>query len=165
MINEKCAKKFCCEDLSLIENYELAIADNTQTWVCHHILGEKFSRKYLIDNNLYKNRPACELRFLTTADHVSLHMTGKQLSEDTKNAIGAAISVALQGKPRSEAAKNAIAAWHNKRVRQYTKSGKIVKEWESAKIAALEFGISHSNICACCRGLRKSAGGYVWQYA
>ena len=36
MINEYCAKKFCCEDPSLIENYALAVADTTQTWDCHH---------------------------------------------------------------------------------------------------------------------------------
>ena len=40
MINERYARKFCCEDPSLIENYDLAIADTTQTWICHHILGE-----------------------------------------------------------------------------------------------------------------------------
>ena len=34
MINEYCAKKFCCEDLSLIENHALAVADTTQTWDC-----------------------------------------------------------------------------------------------------------------------------------
>ena len=31
-------KKFCSEDPSLIENYDLAIADETQTWECHHRL-------------------------------------------------------------------------------------------------------------------------------
>lgn len=35
MINEKNAKSFCKDDLSLIENYDLAIADTTQTWICH----------------------------------------------------------------------------------------------------------------------------------
>ena len=29
MINEYNAKRFCCEDLSLIENYALAIVDQT----------------------------------------------------------------------------------------------------------------------------------------
>lgn len=30
------AKLWCCEDISKIENYDKAIADKTQTWVCHH---------------------------------------------------------------------------------------------------------------------------------
>ena len=29
MINEFCAKKFCSEDISLVENYEKAINDTT----------------------------------------------------------------------------------------------------------------------------------------
>ena len=36
MINEYCAKKFCCEDISLIENYHIAIADKEKTWDIHH---------------------------------------------------------------------------------------------------------------------------------
>lgn len=77
MINEYCAEKFCCEDLSLIENYELAINDTTQIWHCHHKLGEQFSRKYLKEHNLYENRPACELKFMTESEHRSLHCKGK----------------------------------------------------------------------------------------
>lgn len=29
MINEDYAREYCCEDISLIENYEKAIADDT----------------------------------------------------------------------------------------------------------------------------------------
>ena len=36
MINEKRAKSYCKDDISLIENYDKAIADNTQVWHCHH---------------------------------------------------------------------------------------------------------------------------------
>ena len=98
-------KKFCCEDPSLIENYALAIADTTQTWICHHILGEQFSRKYLIDNNLYESRPANELRFMTHADHTRLHCKGVPLSEAHKQAI----SDALKGVPLSEAHKQKLS--------------------------------------------------------
>ena len=35
MISES-YKKYCCEDPSLIENYDKAIADTTQTWEIHH---------------------------------------------------------------------------------------------------------------------------------
>ena len=37
MINEKKVKRFCKEDISKIKNYDLAIADMTQTWDCHHM--------------------------------------------------------------------------------------------------------------------------------
>ena len=55
MINEGCAKKYCCEDLSLIENYELAINDQTQTWDCHH-RGEVLSCGRFSPNDLNKFR-------------------------------------------------------------------------------------------------------------
>lgn len=36
MISEKAVEKICCEDASKIENYDKAVADTTQIWICHH---------------------------------------------------------------------------------------------------------------------------------
>ena len=105
MINESKAKKFCGEDISLIENYALAIADQTQTWCCHHILGEQHSKQYLKENGLYLKRPASELRFVTKHEHNDLHLKGVPRSEATKQAI----SDAQKGVPKSEAHKQAIS--------------------------------------------------------
>ena len=143
MINEKYAKSYCCEELSLIENYDKAIADTTQTWICHHILGEQYDSKYLIDNNLYENRPASEFRFVTLAEHNSLH---------------------FKGVTKSEAHKKAIAEAKSKKILQFTKSGEFIKEWPSLNEAERELGINRGNICSCCNGKLKSAGGYVWEY-
>lgn len=79
---------YCCEDLSLIENYDKAIADSTQTWHCHHRL-EIQEDKVLTADQLklerrYYNRPATELIFLTNKEHISLHQSGKRLSKETK---------------------------------------------------------------------------------
>ena len=70
---------FCSEDIKLIENYEAAISDETQTWDCHHRreIDENKSRQQLKDEGLYFNRPANELIFLTKFDHRSLHFKGK----------------------------------------------------------------------------------------
>lgn len=67
-------------DESLIENYEKAIADETQTWVCHHrreLEPIKKTIEDLIAEGLYWNRPPEELIFLTNSDHCKLHSTGK----------------------------------------------------------------------------------------
>ena len=186
MINENCAKQYCCEDLSLIENYDLAINDPTQTWFCHHILGEQYSRQYLIDNNLYESRPANELRFVTHAEHDRLHKQGVPKSEATKQKMSdakkgvplseahkQAISDALTGVPRpdlkgvplSEEHKKAIGDANSKKILQYTKSGQFIREWPSATEAQRELGIAKSGISKCCKGKYKSAGGYVWKYA
>lgn len=78
MINERQARKFCKEDLSKIQNYDAAIADTTQTWDCHHMTETWWncSKKELIENECYYNRKACELIFLTRAEHNSLHKKG-----------------------------------------------------------------------------------------
>ena len=150
-------KKFCCEDPSLIENYALAIADMTQTWCCHHILGEQHSKQYLKENGLYLKRPACELRFMTHIEHDRLHRKGVPLSEEHKQKL----SDAHKGVPRSEATKQKLS----KKILQYTKSGEFIREWQSAYEAMRELGINRGNICACCKGKRPYAGGYVWRYA
>ena len=165
MICEYYAKKFCSEDLSLIENYELAINDTTQTWECHH-RGEvlpcgRFSRDDLKKFGLYYKRPAAELIFLTPFDHRQLHMKGVPLSEATKKAI----SDAKKGVPRSEATKKAISEALSKKILQFTKSGELINEWPSAMEASRQLGIAQPSICGCCNGKLKSAGGYVWEYA
>ena len=165
MINEYCAKSYCCEDLSLIENYALAIVDQTQTWDCHH-RGEilpcgRFKAKHLKKFGLYYNRPASELIFLPHDEHISLHQKGVPKSEETKQAI----SDAMTGVSKSEAHKKAIGEANSKKILQYTKSGEFIKEWSSMREVERELGIAHSSICKCCKGERKSAGGYVWKYA
>jgi hypothetical protein len=91
-------RKFCCEDYSLIENYDKAIADTVQTWHCHHRLethtsdGEKrlvpITRDELIAMNMYYNRPASELIFLTPSEHTTLHdVFFEYHTEETKEKI------------------------------------------------------------------------------
>lgn len=84
MINEKQAKKYCREDISLIENYDKAIADKTQVWDCHHRRETIYSKSDLIEIGEYYNRPACELIFLTPLEHHRLHHLGKHPSEETR---------------------------------------------------------------------------------
>ena len=77
MICEKNVRKYCCEDISLIENYYEAINSN-EMWVCHHRLeiqgDEKYSTRQLIEMRLYYERPANELIFLSKQQHASLHI-------------------------------------------------------------------------------------------
>ena len=98
MINEETIKRYCCEDISKIENYDLAVADKTQTWCCHHrmeliITGAVVdsTMQDLIDWDIYYNRPADELILLTKSEHNRLHCEGKpswnsgvKLSEEQK---------------------------------------------------------------------------------
>lgn len=188
MINEKYAKSYCCEELSLIENYELAIADTTQMWEIHHRRGTIYSKKDLKEIGEYYNRPAAELIFLTPTAHRLLHFKGVPrpdlkgvprgpMSEANKKAISEAkkgipfseahkkaLSDALKGHSVSEATKKAIAEAQSKKIMQLTKSGEFIKEWPSIREASRQLKINCGNICSCCNGIIKSAGGFIWKY-
>lgn len=79
MINKDCSK-YCCEDISKIENYSAAISDTEQTWHCHHRNefrdGVFVSKRTLEKEGLYYNRPAAELIFLPPIEHCALHNNG-----------------------------------------------------------------------------------------
>jgi hypothetical protein len=47
---------------------------------------------------------------------------------------------------------------------QYSKTGTIIEEWNSAKEAGEALKIKTTNITSCCRGEIKSAGGFIWKY-
>ena len=118
MINIYVAQGYCKDDISLIENYDKAIADDTQTWHCHHRRETIFSKKDLIEIGEYYNRPACELIFLTPTEHHKLHKIGKHISEETRKKM----SEANKGKPHSEETKRKMsearkAYWERKRNR------------------------------------------------
>lgn len=150
MINENSAKCYCSEDISLIENYHEAIADQTKIWDIHHRREcdsegrTLFTKKQLIDMGLYFKRPASELMFVTRSMHCKLHreMCGKR---GKKNG-------AINGKK------------HSKPILQFAKDGTFIKEWSSACEAERQLGIPQSSICQCCKGCVKSAGGFVWRY-
>lgn len=50
------------------------------------------------------------------------------------------------------------------KVRQLSKSGELVRVWNSMAEASNELGIFKSQICYCCKGKQKTAGGYRWEY-
>ena len=89
----KYVKQFCKEDPSNIENYDKAIADNTQTWHCHHRDEVRTlpsgitvirTREELIENDRYYDCPANELIFLTKAEHCRLHNKFKTIETRIK---------------------------------------------------------------------------------
>lgn len=49
-------------------------------------------------------------------------------------------------------------------VSQYTKEGVFITSYESTAEAQRKTGVHNSHIALCCRGERKSAGGFKWAY-
>lgn len=72
------------------------------------------------------------------------------------------------GKKHSEETRKIISKKKIERggipVIQMTKDGDFIKEWGHASIAGKTLGISPSSIRECCKGIRKSIGGFIWKY-
>lgn len=96
MICERNVKIFCCEDISLIENYDKAIKDDA-VWVTHHRLETHNSdgelRSTFISSGelkalgMYYKRPASELVLMLKSDHTILHFKGKEFSNEHKEKL------------------------------------------------------------------------------
>lgn len=118
---------YCKDDISLIENYDKAIADTTQTWICHHrdevrVLpsGIKVYRSVeeLQENGRYYHCPANELIFVTRADHNKIHCIGKSHTNNHNKAI----SNGMKGHKCSDECRNKMTEarrlyWQNKKDR------------------------------------------------
>ena len=52
----------------------------------------------------------------------------------------------------------------SKPILQYTKSGKLVREWKSIMDVQRNLGYSNGSISSCCTGRRKSANGFIWRF-
>lgn len=143
MINFKSVKKYCCEDISLIENYGQAVNDKSQIWSVHHRLEVQndivISARQLIEMKLYYERPASELIFLTKSEHSRLHalsssnrgknnpMYGKHHSEETKQKL----SESNKGKHNNSGENNPFYGKHH-------------SEETKTKISIANSGLNHS---------------------
>ena len=123
MINIKKAQKYCKEDISKIENYEQAVNDTTQVWDLHHRteIWWHCSKKDLIENECYYNRKACELIFLTHAEHTRIHNSGDVNS--------------MYGKTHTQEARKKIS-----------ESKKGIPSWNKGKTMSAEFSRKMSEV-------------------
>lgn len=161
MIKLKTVKKYCREDIALIENYEEAIADKENSWDCHHrdeirVLPSGMvvlrTPEELKENGRYWKCPANELIFLKHGDHTKLHGKYRDYTKFLE-AGHAATKIKLKGKPRlnTEFAKKYYEKYHLlkeedknlywREYRFYKKHGIVSWEYEGVVTKAFsEFG-------------------------
>ena len=105
--------EYFSDDIENVENYEKAKADNFVCWDCHHRLETHTSdgERRLVDLialDMYYSRPASELIFMLRKNHISLHNSGKHLTDETKHKM----SEAHKGKKLSEETRKKLSEVH-----------------------------------------------------
>lgn len=147
-----------CRHPELIENYEKAVSDTTQTWEVHHRREEFYSYAELVERGEYFDVEPEALIFLTVTEHNKIDSRCKRLSEIHK------------GKKLSEEHKRKLSeAQKGKLINRKDQSKKVLcvetgEIFESTMDAQRKTGISYSNISKVCLDKRKTAGSYHWKF-
>lgn len=87
-------------------------------------------------------------------------MFGKHHSEEAKRKI----CEAGKGRITSDETKKKLGIINRKKVIQYDINYNFIKEWDSIVEASNTLNISKTHIGECCKGKRKTTGGYKWEY-
>ena len=156
--NGEPGSKCYCRHPELIENYDLAISDNTQTWEVHHRKEAFYSQEELKERGEYFDVSPEELIFLTKSEHTKIDSRCKRIGE------------AQKGKKHSEESKRKISeANKGKFINRKDQSKKVLcvetgGVFESIMEASRKTGVDFSSISKVCLGKLKTAGGYHWKF-
>ena len=93
-------------------------------------------------------------------EKMSAAKTGKPMSEETKQKI----SKTMIGSKQTEEHKRNAANANKIPIKQYNLDGLLISLWKSAADASKYLGRNHAHIVQCCRGQRRTAYGYRWEY-
>lgn len=70
------------------------------------------------------------------------------------------------GKPKSELTKARMSVAHSQPVNKYTRDGKYLETFVTAREAAISLGKKGTSVISgCCRGIRPTAYGYQWRFS
>ena len=96
------------------------------------------------DNYKYKKTEETKRKMSEARTGEKNPMFGKHHSEESRNKTSKSMGV------------NGVL--------QYSKEGKLIAEYPSTREAERKTGCHNQHICECCKGKRKSTGGYIWKY-
>ena len=134
----------------------------------HH--GEEAKKAISAGNSRKVRTPEVRQAIRTSVQAAMTDEVKKKISDRTKEAL-------LSPEKRSKIVKGLKKVWSNpdmiersrnlntKVISQYTVDGVLVETYRSAREATRVTGINHGNICACARGIKRHAGGYVWKFS
>ena len=118
------------------------LSENTKRKMSDAHMGKKMSNDAKLkmrNNNLGRKMPD------DIKNKIRLKLVGRKVSDETKNKL-------KQSRP------------NKMKINQYNLFGEFIKTWECISDADRELHIPNPNIVKCLKGVRKSAGGFIWKY-
>lgn len=157
LVRNKKTKRVLKPAISNKGYYLVSLSRNCKqhTYTIHKLVMEHF------------NRCAFDYEVINHKDHNKLNNNIDNLEYITqKENIRDAWENDLCKKVRNQAKINILKASNHTKIKinQYDMNGKFIKQWNYIREVQKELGISNANIIKCCKGERKSAGGYIWKY-
>ena len=154
------------EHVVKIKGYEYEKFMNGELVLDKDIKTNGKNKEYSIENCMFVSVAENAKQSSKTRDNSYLQgenhpMYGKQHKEETIEKM----SNIKKGENNPMYGKTGSNNPSSKKVIQYTKNGELIRVWNCIKTASVELGVNYTNIVKCCRGKRKSTGGFVWKYA
>lgn len=144
------------------ENHKLRFA----LWAMSNQLGE--NRKYKICSRQYERVKKEYIKLISgipkSENHkrnISEALNGRNREEFT-DSHRMNISKTTKGIKKSKEHKRNLSESKSIPVFQYTLDGIFIKQWKSSKEAGNVLNIDPGDITGCRRGVKKSAGGFIW---
>lgn len=119
------------------------------------------------------NNPVTQTRIREATLGAKNPFYGKSHTENTKQILSKLVSKRtgaknpFYGRKHSDEARRKMSEYRKTtgiKVSQYAKDGTHIKDWQSASVAGRDLNINPSSISGCCKGKRKTIGGYIWRY-
>ena len=149
---------------------------NQKQYRVHRLVAQAFmpnlDKKPYIDhiNTVRKDNRVENLRWATPLENNRNPITyGKLLEQRKDEEYRKRMSNSTKGKIVSEETKRKMSEIRKGvgciAVNKYTLNDELITTYPSIDIAAEENNCFAGDICRCCKGKRKSCGGFIWRYA
>lgn len=123
------------------------------------------------DSSHYKRTEKTRKKISEALSGEKAYWYGKHHSEESKKRISdnhadfSGEKHPMFGKHHSEETKKKMSESRGVNgILQFSKEGEFIAEYPSLHEASRITGCNKGNICSCCKGKLKSAGGFIWKY-
>lgn len=122
-----------------------------------------FGFNVLESENLNCRLPKLGDIYNVISNETRLKMSNWQIGRKMSDEAKLKMSISKKGKKFSLERKVKMSINFKKPILQYDLNNNFIQEWNSAMDASKELKINSSHISSCCRGQRKTSGGFKWK--